>query len=234
MPKVPFISQDTSRELDRRAKDEYRIPTLLLMEHAGTALASAALSLSEAPVIVCAGRGNNAGDGFVAARHIANAGRDVSVLTLGDPETFQVGSDSAVNLEILRCIGVPLLFVTDPAQLPAALPVDSPWIVVDALLGTGLRGDVRPLFAALIDRLNASGWPIVAADLPSGLDGDTGSIHGTCIRATRTVAFGFPKIGMARGRGPELCGDVSVADISLPLALRNEILLDSGDHSPNE
>ena len=203
-------------EIDRRAAAEYGIPGLLLMENAGAAVARAAARMvPDGPVAVLAGPGNNGGDGFVAARHLANAGRDVTVYCLADRERYR--DDAAANLAMLERLGVPVRFRgPTPGELQAAA------LVVDALLGTGARGAPRGAVAQAIRSIGSAGRPVLAVDIPSGLDGDTGEAWEPAVRAGRTVTFGLAKRGHFLGEGPERCGELVVADISLPRPLLEE------------
>ncbi|MDA8064483.1 MAG: NAD(P)H-hydrate dehydratase [Thermaerobacter sp.] len=203
-------------EIDRRAAAEYGIPGLLLMEHAGAAVARAAAQLAPGgPVAVLAGPGNNGGDGFVAARHLANADRRVTVFCTADRERYR--EDAAANLAILERLGIPVRFQgPTPGELQAAA------LVVDALLGTGARGVPRGAVAQAIRSIGSAGRPVLAVDIPSGLDADTGEAWDPAVRAGRTVTFGLAKRGHFLGEGPERCGELVVADISLPRPLLEE------------
>ena len=203
-------------EIDRRAAAEYGIPGLLLMENAGAAVARAAAQMApDGPVAVLAGPGNNGGDGFVAARHLANAGRDVTVYCLADRERYR--DDAATNLAILERLRVPVRFRgPTPGELAAAA------LVVDALLGTGARGAPRGAVAQAIRSIGSAGRPVLAVDIPSGVDGDTGEAWEPAVRAGRTVTFGLAKRGHFLGEGPERRGELVVADISLPRPLLEE------------
>jgi len=225
---MEYVSQMTSRWADSIAQKTYRIPSLLLMENAGIALAHHARLLAAAHgrscFLVIAGKGNNAGDGFVAARHLHNLGSPVTVLLTSPPGAFPDESDPALNLRILATIGVERFQGDRPDHVRAAWGAGpSPPVFIDALFGTGLRGDLRPPYPELIGCLAAFEAPIVSADLPSGLDGDSGAVHGAAVGADVTVTFGFAKVGLARGEGPRLAGRVTVADISLPAPLKREI-----------
>jgi NAD(P)H-hydrate epimerase len=214
------------RELDRRAIEEFEIPSLLLMENAGRGAAeiAAAMARPEAgSVIVFCGRGNNGGDGFVLARHLANRGYVVACYYAGALAEVERRSDPGVNLAVLRKMGVSLLEHTSEASRDEmARGVAWAGLLVDGLLGTGLRGTVREPYASLISFLNARRAPILALDIPSGLDCDTGEILGKAVRARRTATFGAPKQGFSRGQGPETTGEVTVVDISIPRALLAE------------
>jgi NAD(P)H-hydrate epimerase len=214
------------RELDRRATAEFGIPSLILMENAGRGAADIACEMArpaEGGVIVFCGRGNNGGDGFVVARHLANRGYRVSCHYAGALAAVERGSDPAVNLSIVRKMGIPVFEHASEADRDAmARSVAWAALLVDALLGTGLRGVVREPYSSLISFLNARRAPILALDTPSGLDCDTGEILGKAVHAARTATFGAPKIGFSRGQGPETTGRVTVVDISLPRGLLEE------------
>src|SRR5690606_34032623 len=141
--------------------------------------------------LVMAGKGNNGADGVVAARHLANAGFQVAVVFAADPDTLT--GEAAVPRDIARRPGIPLLAYSEGC-------VDwRDWDgVIDALLGTGAGGAPRGVLADMIRAINAGGKPVVAVDIPSGLDADTGRVHDPCVRAVKTVTFAFKKRGLAQ------------------------------------
>lgn len=203
------------REIDRRAIADFGMPSLLLMENAGRAVAERALAyLREAPtrqaVRVYCGHGNNGGDGFVAARHLFNRGIPVEVRLAGDRTKLQ--GDAKVNFDLLAPLGIPVRDFSE--QVPGEAD-----LVVDALLGTGFTGTPHGPVAAAIHAVNGSGLPVLAVDVPSGLNSDTGAAADPCVRATETVTFGLPKLGLTTCPGRELAGKITVAHISLPLPL---------------
>ncbi|MFC1706340.1 NAD(P)H-hydrate epimerase [Planctomycetota bacterium] len=211
------------RELDRRATDEFGIPGLILMENAGRGAARVAqemLNSKRSGVIVFCGPGNNGGDGFVIARHLHNMGHDVRCYFAGALCDGAKGTDAEVNVGICHRMGIPILQHAVPMDRDEmARAVGWADLLVDALLGTGLRGEVRHPYSTLISFLNVRSAPILSVDVPSGLDADTGEILGKCVRATRTVTFGAPKVGFTRALGPRMTGEVRVIDISLPRSL---------------
>jgi hydroxyethylthiazole kinase-like uncharacterized protein yjeF len=186
------------------AEAAYRGPTLELMERAGRKVAEEILGgYPEARrVAVWCGPGANGGDGFVVARELARARRACSVRLLGPEE--KVTGDAAVNLRRARRDGIP--FVEEPGAAD---------VVVDALFGTGFRGKPRPDAERAIEQMNAAGVPIVAVDLPSGVDASTGRVEGAAVRAALTVTFHAPKVGHAVAPGRFLAGKLVVADIGL-------------------
>ncbi len=175
---------------------------------------------SQGTVVILCGKGNNGGDGFVAARHLFNRGVPVTVLLAGNPD--EIGGDARVNYNQLGPLGVPV------APYNGDLPGDgcSPLIVIDALLGTGFSGEPRGIVADSIRAINAARVPVLSVDIPSGLNADSGHAPGACVRAAETVTFGGPKVGLTTGHGPGVCGRITVANISIPCAL-----LASGDPS---
>ena len=210
------------RELDRAAMEDYGIPGLVLMENAGLAVVRVVRQilgdLAGRRVAVFAGKGNNGGDGLVVARHLFNAGAEVKVLLLARPE--EITGDAAVNLSIWQKMGQPVYPVVSGEDLNAVrLFLVGTACVVDAIFGTGFKGAAREPAAGVIEAINASGKPVVAVDIPSGLEADTGQVHGPCVRAANTVTFALPKLGLVQEPGRSHVGELHVADISIPAFL---------------
>ena len=218
------IDRRQSRELDRRAEVEFGILGLVLMENAGRGVADTLCKLRPAgPVVICCGKGNNAGDGFVIARHLDLRGHAVRVLLWADPD--QLSADAATNFRILEKTDVPVsLFGSehDAPRLSEQLR-GAAWIV-DALLGTGAHGEPRPPLDAVIDQLNAAAPPKLAVDLPSGLDCDSGHAARCTIRAAHTCTFVAQKPGFLQPGVDEYTGRVHVLDIGAPRCLVEEML----------
>lgn len=214
------LSRDEVKELDRRAIEEYGVPGVVLMENAGRGAAELVRSLGvRGPVVVCCGKGNNGGDGFVIARHLDNRQVPVKVLLFGKPE--ELTGDAAINYHILIKAGVPLesleLRPLDAEKLRRDL-AGAEWIG-DALFGTGLCGPVRPPFDGVIAAMNAGSTRILAVDIPSGLDCDTGQALGPTVRADHTATFVALKKGFANPAAQEWLGRVHVLDIGAPRCL---------------
>ena len=204
------------RAIETRAIQQYHVPRLLLMEHAGLAVAHVVQWLMPPPrrrrVLVCCGGGYNGGDGCVAARHLANAGADVQVWHLGQQET--AAPDCVIQLRMLASLGVPIRQGAPPRF--ASVAAD---LIVDGLLGMGLREQVREPYARTIAAMNASRRPIVAVDVPSGLDADRGTPCGIAVRARCTVTFGLPKRGLLAAPAQPYVGQLIVDPIGFPAAL---------------
>lgn len=233
LPGVSYVlTRDQSRQLDLLATKEYGLPSIVLMENAARSLANEALRLMGerglTKVVVFAGPGNNGGDGFAAARMLHNAGCSVRVCMAADPD--RVKGDAATNLAIIRAMHIEIHIVENEDPLPsideAVGDAADPGLVIDALLGTGLtrapRMPVKDLIAR-INELGASGWVILAADAPSGLDVDTGEAPGAVVRADTTVTFAALKPAMAGDDAQRLCGRVIVGDIGVPRELLDRL-----------
>ena len=225
---MKVLTPDEMRAVDSRAIDRMGIPGLQLMENAGRAVAEWVLDhLPHADfIVVLAGKGNNGGDGLVAARYLAENGREVEVLLLRGGK--DLSADCETNLEALPA-SVGVITIDTIKDLEAAVQhlkgraesigmnlVDDEAAIVDALLGTGVSGQISGMTADLLLAAKALGWPCVACDIPSGIDGADGSYLGAGIPAIATVTMGLPKSGLYLNAGVEYSGKVYVADIGFP------------------
>jgi NAD(P)H-hydrate epimerase len=219
---VPTLSRAQLREIDRRAVDEYGMSSLVLMENAGRGAADVLCRLGIAgPVVVCCGKGNNAGDGFVVARHLDLRGFAVRVLLFAEPGSLT--GDALANFNVLGKSDVPIeVFGNrfDAARLATQLE-GAAWIV-DALLGTGAMGDPKPPLDAVIAALNANSAPKLALDLPSGLDCDTGQPSRSTIVAAHTCTFVALKQGFLAPGADRYTGQIHICDIGVPRKLLAE------------
>src|SRR6058998_3726601 len=207
------------READRRTIDEIGIPSLVLMENAGrevvAAIEAVYSDLSERRVAVLCGRGNNGGDGFVVARTLIQRGVDTSVFLLG--RVADVRGDARTNLEVLGRIGVTVVEVADSQAWELHFSeVSDCTLIVDAIFGIGLNAPVSGLIESVIADVNASGIPVVAIDLPSGLSADSAEPIGPSIEAGLTVTLGAPKLPLVLPPGETHAGDIVIADIGIP------------------
>lgn len=218
------VSSERMRRIDRCAQEEYGIPEVVLMEHAGTAAAETALRMmggSRGPVLVLCGPGANGGDGLVVARHLDNWGVKVSVLLLAD--RGRMSGASRTNLKIVECLKVPLKEAASPSEWlrwSRSEGRSAFRLIVDALLGTGISGTVREPVRSAIAWINRRKCPALAVDVPSGLSADTGRPCGASVRADVTVICGLPKTGLLKAGAGEWTGTLLTADISLPRRLR--------------
>jgi NAD(P)H-hydrate epimerase len=208
------------RDVDRLAIERYQIPGIVLMENAARGAAEvAAAMLGTTPgqrVLIVCGGGNNGGDGLAVGRHLHNRRHDVHLLLT--TEAFK--GEALTNWRIVQAMGLPSTVYADGAAIPSR-----PALLIDALFGTGLTRAIEGPSARLIGRMNESGIAILAIDVPSGLDCDTGrSLGVACVRATRTVTFVAEKVGFANPAAKPFLGDVTVADIGCPRELIDEVM----------
>lgn len=237
------LNREQCREIDRVAVQEFGIPSIVLMENAGRGCVDVLELLGiDGPVVILCGKGNNAGDGFVVARHLDIRGYECRVLLLCP--LSELRGDAATNFAVLQKTGAPIFEVGAASRAaPSATPLSKPgpprlggptaeldehardaaWIV-DAMLGTGTVGEPRPPFDVAIDWMNAHSAKKLAVDVPSGLDCDTGLPAARTIRADYTCTFSAMKIGFTQPAAKLLTGAVHVCDIGVPLRLIDEIV----------
>lgn len=221
---MKILTASQMREIDRQAIEDLGIPGLVLMENAGREVASLLSNELKigpgCPVLVIAGKGNNGGDGLVAARHLFNVGVDCEVLLIGREE--EVKGEALVNLKIAKNTGIKIKAVTSPALWTKYRPLlkETP-VIIDALFGTGLSSPLSGLYAQIINDLNNSGDLIVAVDIPSGLSADSFELIGPAVKADFTVTMAAPKIAHIFPPAEDYTGELYVADISVPPFLFN-------------
>ena len=214
---LKIVTSEEMQSLDRRTIEELGIPGMVLMENAGRAVYERIIRRidTDKSVIVLAGRGNNGGDGFVVARHLFNNGYKVKIFLMAKKEDLK--GDALLNCLIAEKIGLSIREILSDSDLPlltSELYMGD--LLIDGLLGTGIKGGARGLIAEVIKIVNASGKTVIAIDTPSGLDCTTGHVEGPCIKATETVTFCLPKRGMFIFPGGLYVGNLVVADISIP------------------
>jgi NAD(P)H-hydrate epimerase len=210
-----FLTRAQVRDLDRRAIEELGLPGAVLMENAGRGAAELLVSLGiHGQVVICCGKGNNGGDGFVVARHLRNRGCRVRVLLFARPD--ELTGDAGMNFHVLERADV-LIEIGNLDTLEPRLAA-AEW-TVDALFGTGLAGPVRPPFDAIVETINRKARRVFALDIPSGLDADTGEPMGPTIRALHTATFAALKKGFANPKAARHLGQVHLIDIGIPVTL---------------
>jgi NAD(P)H-hydrate epimerase len=197
---LPTISSSQVKEVDSLTQERFGIPVDWLMEAAGWQIAR---FCDQTSVVVC-GVGNNAGDGLAAARHLRSWGKLGAVCCVDES---RLRGSAARELEVLRKLAV---------DVSSELSLDGAGLVVDAMFGTGLWRAPEGRFAEWIQMINDSGKPVVAIDVPSGLDADSGVAYAPTVRASVTVTLGLPKPGLIKADGPRVSGEVWVADIGVP------------------
>ncbi|MFZ5994495.1 MAG: NAD(P)H-hydrate dehydratase [Thermodesulfobacteriota bacterium] len=218
---MKLVTASEMREIDITAIERYGIPGPVLMENAGRGAAETILAARPElkdgqKVAIFSGPGNNGGDGFVIARWLAERGVLITVYLLTSPEKLK--GDALTNYRIIQHLNIPVI----------AVPGDQEWaryqdqaaseniFFIDAIFGTGLKGEVRGVMATVINWLNKLKKPAWSIDIPSGLDADTGRPLGMAVRADCTITFGLPKIGQIVSPGPEFTGPLKIMDIGIP------------------
>ena len=229
---MKVVTAAEMRQIDQDTIEGIGIPGIVLMETAGSAIVRAIEQHHPTcqRIGIFAGKGNNGGDGIVIARQLAHTGRDVHLFLVSPQESFT--GEAQTNLQIAKRLTASFGLQATPKgglqieEIPTGTgfygtgtvptTLASCELLIDAILGTGLRGTVRDPIAAIINAINRLPTPVLSVDLPSGLDADTGHPLGTCIQADRTVTIGLPKRGLLMHPGAELTGKLEIADIGFP------------------
>ena len=212
---MKVVTGEQMKEIDRRAQ-EAGVSVSELMENAGRAVFEEAKAILGSPagrrVVIICGKGNNGGDGLVAARYLKNRGAQVEVLLAA--EAKELPGEPRANFESAVKIDVSVQERADGERVLASCQEAD--LVIDALLGTGVRGAVQGVAAEIIKAINRAGRPTLAVDIPSGVNADTGEICGAAVRAASTVTMGLPKWGLLNFPGAEYVGRLTIADIGFP------------------
>ncbi len=224
------LTREEVRGIDHHAIEMLEIPGLVLMENAGRSVADAVEDIlggaaGRSVAIVC-GVGNNGGDGFVVARHLAIRGANVTTFIISPQE--KITSDASVNLDILRKLGHEIRHAASDESLEnLAESLRAFDLIVDAVGGTGIRGALRGELALAVEQINAAGGDVIAVDIPTGLDCDTGEAPGEVVRAKLTITFVARKKGFDAPGAAEFTGQVRVTDIGIPPDIVARIATDS-------
>jgi len=214
---IQYLTVQQMREADRRCIEELGIPGVVLMNNAGNAVFK---ELDKGPVTVLCGKGNNGGDGFVVARLALVAGWNVKVLLLTEPSNIRGDAEVFMNA-YLRLGGEMTVCLNDNDVHKEVSEIAEKETCVDALLGTGTKGEVTGLLRTAIESMSRLS-NIISVDLPSGMNADTGEICGVCVRARKTVTFQYPKMGFKNPCAKEYLGELVVADIGIPPVCAND------------
>lgn len=221
------VSAAQIQRLDEVAIKEYGIPSVVLMENAGRCVADEIVShYADQSVVVMCGSGNNGGDGFVIARHLIEAGIPTTTFLVGSDQRLK--PDARINFDILRRLYGSINNIDEEHDLLADM-LRKTNIVVDAIFGVGLNRNVEGSYKNVIEQINASGNPVLAVDVPSGLDATTGDILGACIVAEQTMTFTCAKSGFYLNAGPRCCGRIKTVDIGIPKVIQQKVLACEND-----
>lgn len=223
--KLKYLTVEQMRRVDEIAERVYGISALILMENAGRGVAEEVrkmLGKSKECCLFC-GKGNNGGDGFVTARWLTNCGIEPKVFLVAEKD--EIKGIARTNLEILWKLGMKIEEAKSIKDLDKSKDsISSTSLIVDALLGTGVKGEVRGRIKEIIEFLNETRKPILSIDIPSGLNADTGKPCGVAIKADRTVTCLLPKKGFLSPLATQYIGTVKIVDLGLPYKVLDEIL----------
>ncbi|MDA3834393.1 MAG: NAD(P)H-hydrate dehydratase [Spirochaetales bacterium] len=221
-----LVTAGEMQKMDRLTIESFGLPGRVLMENAGRGATQILFEkfggLKNKKVGIVAGRGNNGGDGFVVARYLAQKGIKATVYLLS--KKVVIKGDASANLKLLAPLIVPVIEIPDKKAFSThrtSMVHQEIW--VDAILGTGLKSQVKGYFREIIEFINSLNKPVFAVDIPSGLDSDTGQPCGACIRAQATAAFGFAKTGHILFPGASYTGSLEIVDIGIPHHIAEDV-----------
>jgi hydroxyethylthiazole kinase-like uncharacterized protein yjeF len=219
MKKISAVSSARMRRADRLSAEKFGIPVLLLMENAGRAVAEVAERFLKRRglILVLCGGGNNGGDGIAAARTLHNRGYAVEVWLLKNPADYK--GSLALHYQMAKRMGVRFKVFDTLNERTRRQMLARTALIVDALLGTGSHGTVSGAYARAIELANHARRPVLAVDVPSGLNADTGKPEGPCIRATQTLTMAAAKPGLLKPSAKPFVGTLLVAEIGIPRTL---------------
>lgn len=223
-----FVANQKEMQLcDRYTIDQLGLPSSVLMENAGSAVVQEIVKLydsNKTKVLVIAGGGNNGGDGFVIARRLIDFGFNVLLCMAFSEEKLK--GDAKIHFDVYKKRKLPLFHFQDEQLHSLHDYINKSDIIIDAILGTGISGEVRTPFKEMIEAINRSNKEIIAVDIPSGVNANTGEVTNIAVKATKTLTFAMPKIGFFIGEGPQYIGEWKVADISVPQEIVETLKLD--------
>lgn len=205
-----MITRERMQEIDKNAIEKVGIPSIVLMENAAIHF-TYQLNPIEDHYIILASVGNNGGDGLAIGRQLLNQNKKVKILIIGNLE--KATTDFMINYHILKKLGHIPLWITEVLEIEKHLEDGD--IIIDAIFGIGLKGEVREPYQEIIKKINASNKKIISVDIPSGLDANTGSPLGICVKAHQTITMYAIKQGLIKGS--EWVGKVSIASIGIPM-----------------
>lgn len=215
--------------MDQFTMNELGLPGTVLMENAGARVVEeivCSMTKVDEKIIILAGAGNNGGDGFVIARRLHDLNVPAQLWLLADPKKLQ--GDAKVHFQVYEKRGLPVFYIKKEGIKNLKRELEQASIIVDAMIGTGVKGEVKDPFKEVINLVNqfAEHKLIIAVDIPSGLSSDDGKVQGIAIKATKTITFVFPKKGFFLNDGPKHIGEWKAVDISVPPNIVDELRLD--------
>lgn len=233
---MKVVSSEQMKKIEQAAMNELGIPSIILMENAAIAVVNECRKqlegIKKPKAVIIAGKGNNGGDGLAVARHLHLLGIDTGVIFTGEPESATL--DCQLNLNIIQHMDIPITFVPDDDILNIPYTIETCDIVIDALIGTGLKDKLNDIYEYLVDIVNRCARYVISIDCPTGINSDTGLVPSTAIKADKTVTFFLPKLGLLLHPASEYAGEIITADISIPYDLASEFELEYNTLTKNE
>ena len=217
------ITAEEAKLIDHKAQQEFHIPALILMENAGLEVfkhSKKFLRSKDSKIVFFCGRGNNAGDTFVAVRHFINNGYNKIKVIVLKKQNEDFSKEADINFKILTKLTNNILLIREKFDSDKIKSLaQNAELIIDGLLGIGLKGEVRGNFKKSINLINSCNATVLSVDIPSGLNATSGKIGGACIKATETITFGLPKIGCYKKDGPKVSGKITTYSIIFPRIL---------------
>jgi ADP-dependent NAD(P)H-hydrate dehydratase / NAD(P)H-hydrate epimerase len=223
---IKVLTSEEMQELDQIAMRQFGVQGLILMENAALGVVNNIIQkygdVENKNIFIFCGKGNNGGDGFTVARHLFNRKAIVRIILIGKKRDLK--GDALINANIVNRMvnekrNSPFLSLIELNNIKELKQYPVPDIIIDAILGTGIKGNVDGLAKDAIDFMNSAGKPVVSIDIPSGLNGSTGEYGNVAVKANMTVTMALPKLGLVINKGPEQCGELRIADISMPKSI---------------
>lgn len=212
-----LLTAQQAKAIDVKAREVFGISTLVLMENAGRAVSDEAIKIlhGRKNLAIFCGKGNNGGDGLVAARHLLTYGIEIDIFLAG--KISEIKNEARTNLEILLKLRQEIIELSKENLHLIQRKISGYSLIIDGLLGVGLKGQVKGIYRDLIEIINSSNGCILSVDIPSGLDATTGKVLGCCVKADKTITFIEKKRGMVSGEGQKYCGRIVVKDLGIPI-----------------
>ena len=211
---MKLVTGSEMKIIESAAMEKYKIPSIILMENAALGVVEECICYKGSSFLVIAGKGNNGGDGLAVARHLFIAGEKINIIFIGDRE--KATPDCKTNLTAAEKLGIPMMYICDELSKDAGELISSADIIIDAMIGTGLKRALAPIYEEMVDKINSSDNYVISVDCPTGVDSDNGNIYSSAVKADITVTFFRKKLGLSLYPACSVSGEVKIKGISVP------------------